>query len=122
MTMITSKAPLAEDELLRGFRDMAPGKAIPLWLVFSVQCFLDGQHELKRDISRPHAQLMNVANAQRASVQKNLEFHRSLRVDTWPRTDDFQFNEILRVIDEWVARDVVAEKLRIVSSFFHESL
>ena len=101
MTMITSKAPLAEDELLRGFGDMAPGKAIPLWLVFSVQCFLDAQHELNHDISRPHTHLRNVANAQRASVQKNLEFHRSLRVDTWPRTNDFQFNEILRVIDEW---------------------
>ena len=116
MTMITAKSPLAEDELLRGFRDMAPGKDIPLWLVFAAQCFLDAQHVLKKDVSRPHAQLLNTANAIRASVKQNLDFHESLRVENWPRTNDFQFSETLRVIEEWVRRDVVAERLRKVSA------
>jgi hypothetical protein len=34
----------AEDELIRGVREMAPGKKIPLWLTFAVQNFLDVQH------------------------------------------------------------------------------
>lgn len=114
MTMITGRAPLAEDELVRGFRGMAPGKDIPLWLVFATQCFLDAQHVLKQDISRPHDQLLQAAGAIRSSIKQNLDFHQSLRIDNWPRTNDYSFSEILRVIDEWVRRDMVAEKLKKV--------
>jgi len=117
MATMTSKHPLAEDELLRGFRDMAPKRKIPLWLVFAAQCFLDAQHELKRDVSRPHEQLMRIANAIRASVKQNLDFHQSLRIDTWPRTNDFHFSEIIRVIDEWVRKDIIADRLQKVSLF-----
>jgi hypothetical protein len=34
----------AEDELIRGVREMAPSKRVPLWLTFAVQNFLDVQH------------------------------------------------------------------------------
>ena len=116
MTMISSKSPLAEDELIRGFRNMAPGKNIPLWLVFATQCFLDAQHILKKDVVRPHAQLLQTANAISASVNQNLKFHQSLRAENWPRTNDFQFKETLRVNEEWIQRDVVAEKLKKAGS------
>ena len=39
LSTITSRFPLAEDELMRGIRQMSPGKDIPLWLVFAAQCF-----------------------------------------------------------------------------------
>lgn len=32
MAMMTEKAPLVEDDLIRGFRVMSPGKDIPLWV------------------------------------------------------------------------------------------
>ena len=115
MTMITSKSPLAEDELLRGIRQMAPGKIIPLWLVFAAQCFLDAQHMLGRDVVRGHAELEQTVNAIRASTKQNvLKFHQSLRIETWPRQNDFQFSEILRVIEEWIQHDMVADKLKAV--------
>lgn len=41
MKTITLQSPLAEDALIRGFRDLQPGKGIPLWTVFATQCFLD---------------------------------------------------------------------------------
>lgn len=41
LARISSKFALAEDELIRGVRQMAPGNIIPLWLVFAAQCFLD---------------------------------------------------------------------------------
>ncbi|KAL8867724.1 MAG: hypothetical protein Q9198_008414 [Flavoplaca austrocitrina] len=63
LSMMTSKMPLAEDELMRGIRQMSPGKEIPLWLVFAAQCFLDAQHELKADISKGHDQLRRNANS-----------------------------------------------------------
>ena len=116
MTMITSKSPLAEDELIRGIRQMAPGKVISLWLVFAAQCFLDAQHVLGRDVARGHTELEQTANAIRASINQNLKLHQSLRVETWPRQNDFQFSESLRVIEEWVRQDVVANKMKAVRS------
>lgn len=42
----------AEDELIRGVREMAPGKKVPLWLTFAVQNFLDVQHVMGSQVSR----------------------------------------------------------------------
>ena len=120
MTMITSKSPLAEDELLRGIRQMAPGKPIPLWLVFAAQCFLDVQHVLGRDIAKGHTELGQTAHAIGASIKQNLDFHKSLRIENWPRQNDSQFNETLRVIEEWIHSDAVAEKLKKVRVRFIE--
>lgn len=122
MTMITSKSPLAEDELIRGIRQMAPGKVISLWLVFAVQCFLDVQHVLGRDVARGHTELSQIANAIGASIKQNLEFHQSLRIENWPRQNDFQFSESLRVIEEWIHRDMVAIKLKAVRMEIHYRL
>lgn len=114
MTMITSKSPLAEDELLRGIRQMAPGNKIPLWLVLAAQCFLDAQHVLGRDVARGHTELEQTANAIRASITQTLKFHQSLRIENWPRQNDFQFSESLRVIENWIRQDAVADKLKRV--------
>ena len=114
MTMITSKSPLSEDDLIRGVRQMAPGNVISLWLVFAAQCFFDAQHVLGRDVARGHTELEQVANAIEASIKQNLNSHQSLRVDTWPRQNDFQFSESIRVIEEWIRQDVVANKLKAV--------
>ena len=110
LAMITSRSPLAEDELMRGIRQMSPGKDIPLWLVFAAQCFLDAQHQLKKDVSRGHDDLRNNTNNIRASVESNLKFHEKLRIVNWPKSNDLQFTEILRVMTDWVGRDVVADK------------
>lgn len=115
MQMVTSRSPLAEDELIRGFRDMAPGKDIPLWLVFATQCFLDIQHALEQDIGRAHDQLMRTATSIKNSVQQNIQFHQSLRIENWPRSNDIQFTEMIRVIDEWILEDVITQKLRKVT-------
>ena len=114
MAIMTSRFSLAEDELIRGIRQMAPGKIIPLWLVFAAQCFLDTQHALGRDVSRGHTELQRTANAVRASITQNLKFHESLRVDTWPRQNDTQFSSSLAIIEEWIRQDVVAEKMKTV--------
>ncbi|MCJ1470221.1 hypothetical protein MMC07_008866 [Pseudocyphellaria aurata] len=112
MTMITSRSPLAEDELIRGFRDMAPGKDIPLCLVFAAQCFLDVQHVLEQDVSRAHEQLVKAATCIRASIEQNMKFHESLRIVNWPKSNDLGFTDMLRVTEEWVLRDMIAEKLK----------
>ena len=114
MAEISSKAPLAEDELLRGVRQMSRGKDIPVWLVFATQCFLDAQHALEQDISGPHERLMVTAHAIKSSIELNLKFHATLRVDTWPRANDAQFKNMLWIIEEWIQKDVIAEKRKHV--------
>ena len=112
--IMTSRFSLAEDELIRGIRQMAPGKIIPLWLVFAAQCFLDNQHVLGRDIGRGHTELQRTGNAIRASITQNLKFHQSLRVETWPTQNDTRFSGTLTVIEEWIHQDVVATKMKTV--------
>ena len=112
--IMSSRFSLAEDELVRGIRQMGPGKIIPLWLVFAAQCFLDTQHVLGRDVDRGHTELRQTGNAIRASITQNLKFHQSLRVDTWPRKNDERFSGTLTVIEEWIGQDVVATKMKTV--------
>ncbi|KAM0797735.1 hypothetical protein BDR22DRAFT_431292 [Usnea florida] len=115
ISMATSKSTLAEDELIRGIRHMTPGKAIPLWLVFSAQCFLDTQHVLGQDVARGFAELENVASAIRSSIKENLDFHASLRIDNWPRQNDYQFRATLAQIEQYVLNDLVADKMKALS-------
>ncbi|KAL8939589.1 MAG: hypothetical protein Q9216_003269 [Gyalolechia sp. 2 TL-2023] len=110
LSMITSKAPLAEDEFIRGVRNMLPGRPITLWLVFAARCFLDAQHVMKRDVDLGYTQLGRTAEAMKLSIKENLTFHKTLRIENWPKSNDFQFTEMLGVIDNWVLRDVIAEK------------
>ena len=114
MSMVTSRSTLAEDELIRGIRHMTPGKAIPLWLVLSAQCFLDAQHVVGQDVARGFAELERTAIAIRSSIKENLDFHASLRVDTWPRQNDYQFSATLTVIEQYVLNDMVADKMKAV--------
>lgn len=69
---------------------------------------------LGQDVISGHTQLAQTANAIRASMKENLKFHQSLRVETWPRQNDSQFSASLAVIEEWISRDLVADKLKAV--------
>ena len=111
---MTTKSTLAEDELIRGIRQMGPGKDVPLWLVFAAQCFLDAQHELQGDVSNGYSHLSRCAKGIKSSIEETLRFHENLRVVNWPRTNDLQFAEQIRVIDQWVLTDAIADRLRKV--------
>ena len=111
---MTSKSTLAEDELIRGIRQMGPGKDVPLWLVFAAQCFLDAQHELHGDVSKGYSQLSRCAKGIKSSIQETLRFHENLRIVNWPKANDFQFTEQIRVIDQWVLTDGLSERLKKV--------
>lgn len=111
---MTSESTLAEDELIRGVRQMKPGKDIPLWLVFAAQCFLDAQHELHRDVSNGFSQLTRCAKGIKSSIEETLRFHEKLRIVNWPKTNDVQFTEQIRVIDQWVLTDAISKQLKKV--------
>ena len=104
-----NKPLLAEDELLRGIGKMSPGKDIPLWLVFAMQCYLDAQHVLGDNVRDGYNDLKNTANSIRASIEQNLEFHQNLKIPTWPKKNDEYFADIQKLISELVEKDVIGE-------------
>lgn len=112
MAVISEKNPLVEDDLIRGIRGMAPGKPIPCWLVFAMQCFLDAQHVLEDDTEQPFAELQTYCSAIQASFSANLEFHRSLRVPNWPKQNDILMEQQLKSFERWIMTDVVGQRLK----------
>ena len=112
--IIGSKNPLVTDELMRGLEKLRPHAEIPVWLVFAVQCFLDSHHVLEDAIERPFQQLVQTSKMIENSITNTLKFHESLRVETWPRSNDAIFKQLLWSIEQWVKKDVVAEKFRTV--------
>lgn len=94
--------PLAEDEFLRGIRDMKPGREIPLWLVFAAQCFLDAQHVLEGDLHRGYEDLRRTASTLKTTIQENFDFHTSLSIVNWPKENDVPLRDFISVIDQCV--------------------
>lgn len=113
ITTITSRTTLSEDELMRGIRQMAPEKVIPLWLVFATQSFLDTQHVLSRDVHRGYTDLQRTATSIRASMTQNLKFHKSIQIGDWPLQDDAQIICSIKEIDEWVHQDLLANIIAV---------
>ena len=111
LSISAEKAPLVEDELLRGIRKMGPGKPISLWLVFAMQCFLDAQHIRGDSLQRPFIELKNVSLLMKASIAQNLKFHSSLRIENWNRTNDLILEAQISDIETWVEKDLVGEKI-----------
>ncbi|KAE8354727.1 hypothetical protein BDV28DRAFT_130402 [Aspergillus coremiiformis] len=95
----------AEDELTRGLRTAFRTHKIPLALVFATQVYLDIHHVLREDISRGYADLQTTAEMIDNSINLNFEHHASLRVETWPRSNDLVFKQLQQDIDNWVKHD-----------------
>ncbi|KAG9648457.1 hypothetical protein KCU95_g18015, partial [Aureobasidium melanogenum] len=97
----------AEDELIRGVREMAPGKKVPLWLTFAVQNFLDIQHVMGSEASRAMVELQTAARHIGASLSENSEFHKKLHIKTWDAHSDRALGHIQNVINTWIKQDNV---------------
>ncbi|KAI4248217.1 MAG: hypothetical protein L6R42_009371, partial [Xanthoria sp. 1 TBL-2021] len=111
---LTKPGRMPEDELIRGVREMRPGKPIPVWLVFAFHCFLNSQHTLGEAVDQPFFHLKGLCDTVRGSITDLKEFHRSLSMTCWPKQES-QLQEILDIIDAWMAKDWVEEGVREVS-------
>ena len=109
LTLMPPKSVVAEDELVRGIREMKPGRNIPVWLAFAAQSFLDVQHVLGDQVGRGYEELGTAARSIEASIDQNSKFHEGLRIENWPRTNDFMLNDLKRVIEHWVKKDFVGD-------------
>ncbi|KAI1115971.1 hypothetical protein F5Y14DRAFT_408804 [Nemania sp. NC0429] len=77
-----------EDEFLRGMAEMAKTRQTPFSMVFAAQVFLDIHHVLRTGVSRAFETFQSGATALRDEIEAHLEFHKTLKIDTWPRSND----------------------------------
>ncbi|KAL8705806.1 MAG: hypothetical protein Q9201_001093 [Fulgogasparrea decipioides] len=98
-----------EDNLIRGIREMAPGRDIPLSHLLATQIFLDIYHVLEDDLGRGQADLTRTATAMKATIEANFDFHSSLRTTTWPKENDALMRDLLEYIDSAILQDTMTE-------------
>ncbi|KAL8734092.1 MAG: hypothetical protein Q9181_003321 [Wetmoreana brouardii] len=98
-----------EDNLMRGIRDMAPGREILVWHLLAAQIFLDIQHILEDDLGRGQAELTQTATAMKATIEENFDFHSSLRISTWPKENDAVWRDLLAYIGEVILQDFMTK-------------
>lgn len=104
----------AEDELTRGLREMFKTHNIPVWVAFAAQIFIDIHHVLREDVYRGFADLSRTANVINGSIKQNFEFHSSLRVETWPASNDKALRGLQARIVGWVDNDPIqSAKIKI---------
>ncbi|DAA75324.1 TPA_exp: Uncharacterized protein A8136_1721 [Trichophyton benhamiae CBS 112371] len=103
---------LAEDELTRSFAEAFQTHSVTLFLSFATQVYLDIHHTLRGDVRRGLSDLMATANMIDESINDNFQYHKSLRVTGWPRSNDTVLEKIQQFIGLWVKRDPVGEARR----------
>jgi hypothetical protein len=116
LTAITPGIP-AEDNFTRMARVMRKDGIIELWSVFAAQIFVDINNILRGSVDRGLLELQRHAKKIKLTVETNLEFHKSLRIASWPKTNDQMFRNILVAMDEFVFNDPVQTIIwRLVSN------
>ncbi|KAL8920345.1 MAG: hypothetical protein Q9208_006316 [Pyrenodesmia sp. 3 TL-2023] len=106
---IKGQAPLSEDEIIRGLRDVAEKEttSIPLWLAFAFKCFLEIQHTMKGEVGRGYEQLKRTAIAMKTSMTETVNLHKSPQLPRWPKDTLSEFNAMYGAIEIWVVQDFV---------------
>jgi hypothetical protein len=116
LTAITPGIP-AEDNFTRMVRVMRKDGIIELWSVFATQMFIDINNILRSGVDRGLLELQRHARKIRLTLETNLEFHKSLRIVNWPKTNDQVLQNILAVMNQFVFNDPVQTIIwRLVSN------
>jgi hypothetical protein len=106
LTAITPGIP-AEDNFTRMARVMRKDGTIELWGVFAAQIFVDINHILRSGVDYGFLELQRQARKFRLTLETNFEFHKSLRIAGWPKSNDLMLRNILVTMDEFVFNDPV---------------
>lgn len=99
----------AEDNFTCGMREMIKTKKVSIALVLATQIFLDVHHILRDQIVTGFSDLVKSAQYVANNIERAQEFHKDLRVDTWPQSNDQVLRQILERISTWVQSDSVQE-------------
>jgi hypothetical protein len=85
---------------------------IELWSVFATQMFVDINNILRGGVDRGLVELQRHARKIKLTLGTDLEFHKSLRIAGWPKTNDQVLQNILVTMDDFVFNDPVQTIIR----------
>ncbi|KAM5453518.1 hypothetical protein MaudCBS49596_002721 [Microsporum audouinii] len=99
----------AEDELTRSFKEAFETHKITLSLVFATQVYLDIHHVLREGVKCGLSDLMTTAGMIDESINDNFQYHKSLHIAGWPRSNDAILKNIQQHIFQYTKKDMVGE-------------
>ena len=113
VSILSSIGGIAEDELIRGWRDFRRDKPIALWFVFAMQCILDAQHFLEGKIADPFFELQKFATATKDTIVETLKMHKAMgsKFLKQGQMTDRTLREFLQVIQEGLLTDFLRPHL-----------
>ncbi|KAI0147263.1 hypothetical protein GGR57DRAFT_494006 [Xylariaceae sp. FL1272] len=77
-----------EDEFLRGMAEMEKTRQTPFHMGFAARAFLDIHHVMRADISQAFEASQSGMTVLRDEIEAHLDFHKNLKIDKWPRSND----------------------------------
>ncbi|KAK1990766.1 hypothetical protein LX36DRAFT_663930 [Colletotrichum falcatum] len=95
-----------EDEFLREMRKFDKTPLISLSLVFTAQVFLDIHHTMRAATRRSFEAMVKETSVMDNSLVSHLEFHKHLKINNWPASNDHALRELSCLI-QWMGKDPV---------------
>ncbi|KAI1859910.1 uncharacterized protein JN550_011829 [Neoarthrinium moseri] len=105
-----------QDEFLRGMEELNTTNKVPFYLVFAAQVFVDIHHMLRGQATEGFKELERHANFMIKDIKEHLEFHKNLRVDTWPKANDQFIMDRLKLVSDTLEDPVYKTKVK----FWHK--
>lgn len=99
----------AEQEIVRGLRQLLSSKKQVFWLTFGIQVLLDIRHILRRDVVRGFDDLCRETRAMISSINRTIDFHRQVGMRKFSRSSDNTLSETLGLLGRWVNSDHVSD-------------
>ncbi|KAK0386743.1 hypothetical protein NLU13_6579 [Sarocladium strictum] len=95
-----------EDEFLREMRTFEKTSTVSFSLIFAAQVFLDIHHTMRAVVRDSVKAMFKETNEMTNLLARHLDFHKNLKVETWPASNDQALRELSQQI-KWMGQDPV---------------
>ncbi|KAK3996598.1 hypothetical protein QBC44DRAFT_377370 [Cladorrhinum sp. PSN332] len=95
-----------EDEMMRGMKEALKTGHSPFYLVFATQIFLDIHHILREQVPDVAQHVLTQINKIGGIVETHLDFHKNLKIDNWPSSNDQQLRQVIQKV-RWIVEDPI---------------
>ncbi|PNP37737.1 hypothetical protein TGAMA5MH_10356 [Trichoderma gamsii] len=95
-----------KDGFLCGMVELSKTGALPFYLIFAAQVFLDIHHILRDQATLASEQVLRQVARMSSELKEHLNFHTNLNVGGWPASNDIIIRELQRNM-KWINGDPV---------------
>ncbi|KAK4168249.1 hypothetical protein QBC43DRAFT_201563 [Cladorrhinum sp. PSN259] len=94
------------DKMMRGMKEALKTGQSPFYLVFATQIFLDIHHILREEVPDVAKHVINQISTIGETIGRHLEFHKDLKIDTWPASNDRELTGMIQKV-HWIVEDPI---------------